>query len=241
MKTVKVEYAGADLEAMNFAENYHRWILDLLKPFLGKHLVEVGAGLGSFSEMLLEGDPNSLSLVEPSELYGQLSEAFAGNGHRTIVDTYHSIFADVRDEITSKNIPDSIIYINVLEHIEDDEGELRLIYQTLRDGGKCFIFVPALPILYGNFDRKLGHFRRYRKHELEAKCEAAGFKLLKSTYFDLPGIIPWFVKYRIFRSDELGSRAVNLYDRLVVPIARKIESIIKVPIGKNILLIAEKQ
>lgn len=236
----KVVYVGKDLEAMSFAVNYHRWIFEEISAYLGKSIIEVGAGIGSFSEMLLENGPDTLSLVEPSGLYGQLAETFASNGHRTDIDTYHAIFADVRDEIAAKSVPDSIIYINVLEHIEDDQGELKLIHQTLEDGGKCLLFVPALQALYGNFDRKLGHFRRYRKRELEDKCEAAGFKILKSTYFDFAGVMPWFVKYRLLGSEELGGGAVDLYDRLVVPIVKKIESAIKVPIGKNILLIAEK-
>lgn len=236
----KVVYVGKDLEAMSFAVNYHRWIFEDISAHLGKNIVEVGAGIGSFSEMLLECDPDTLSLVEPSGLYGRLTETFAGNGRRTDIDTYHAIFADVRNEIFSKNVPDTIIYINVLEHIEDDLGELKLIHQTLKAGGKCVLFVPALQALYGNFDRKLGHFRRYRKRELENKCEAAGFTVLKSNYFDFAGVVPWFVKYRLLRSEEIGGAAVDLYDRLVVPIFKRIESAVKVPIGKNILLIAEK-
>ena len=128
----------------------------------------------------------------------------------------------------------------MLEHIKDDRREIRLIHQSLTDGGKCLLFVPALQFLYGNFDRTLGHYRRYGKSELERKCGEAGFKILRSTYFDFAGVLPWFVKYRLLKSEELGGKAVELYDRLVVPIFKKIESAVKVPIGKNILLIAEK-
>lgn len=236
----KVVYVGKDLEAMSFAVNYHRWIFEEIYAYLGKNIIEVGAGIGSFSKMLLESDPDTLSLVEPSGLFSELAETFSGNGHRTDIDTYNAIFADVRTAIAAKNAPDSIIYINVLEHIEDDQAELSLIYESLKEGGKCLLFVPALQSLFGNFDRKLGHFRRYGKRELETKCEAAGFKILRSAYFDIAGVVPWFVKYRLLRSEEIGGGAVDLYDRLVVPIFKKIESAVKVPIGKNILLIAEK-
>lgn len=236
----KVVYVGKDLEAMNFAVNYHRWIYEEIAPHLGKNVIEVGAGIGSFSQMILGSAPDRLSLIEPSALYDQLVENITGNGHRTTIDTYHAIFADVRKEIAAKTSLDSIIYINVLEHIEDDQGELKLIYDTLRRGGKCILFVPALRALYGNFDRKLGHFRRYRRDELETKCKAAGFKILESTYFDIAGVVPWFVKYRLLRSEHLGGGAVDLYDRLVVPIFKKIEAVVNVPIGKNILLVAEK-
>ena len=236
----KVEYIGKDLEAMSFAVNYHRWIFEEISAYLGKNIIEVGAGIGSFSQMLLECDPDTLSLVEPSGMYEQLAVAFAENGRRTSVGIYNSIFAEVADEIVSEKAPDSIIYINVLEHVEDDRHELKLIHQALRDGGKCILFVPALQALYGNFDKKLGHFRRYGKCELEQKCAEAGFTILRSTYFDFAGVLPWFVKYRVLRSEDLGGGAVEAYDRLVVPIFKRIESMVKVPIGKNILLIAEK-
>ena len=173
-------------------------------------------------------------------MYAHLVETFAGNGHRTAIGTYNSIFAKVADEIASENRPDSIIYINVLEHIEDDRHELSLIHGALKEGGKCILFVPALQALYGNFDRKLGHYRRYAKADLEQKCVEAGFKIRKSTYFDFAGVLPWFVKYRLLKSEDIGGGAVELYDRLVVPVFKRIEAVVRVPIGKNILLIGEK-
>lgn len=236
----KVVYVGKDLEAMSFAVNYHRWILDEFRHLLGKHVVEVGAGTGSFSEMVLETKPKTLALVEPSDLYRDLTANVSPNGSGTKIDFYNAVFSAVAAEITAKQKPDSIIYVNVLEHIEDDNHELKLIYDSLSDGGRCFLFVPALMALYGEFDRKLGHFRRYTKKELEQKCQAAGFKVLKSKYFDFAGVVPWYVNYRLLKSESLGGGAVSFYDRAVVPVFRKIESIVNVPVGKNILLIAEK-
>jgi hypothetical protein len=130
--------------------------------------------------------------------------------------------------------------VNVLEHIEDDSRELEMVYETLAAGGRCFIFVPALRSLYGRFDEKIGHFRRYAIAEIEEKCRAAGFKVVRSKYFDLAGIVPWFVKYKLFRSDSLEPGAVALYDKLAVPVVSAVEKAIPVPIGKNILVVAEK-
>jgi 2-polyprenyl-3-methyl-5-hydroxy-6-metoxy-1,4-benzoquinol methylase len=144
-----VVYAGKDLEAMSFAVNYHRWILGEFRPFLGKHIVEVGAGTGSFSELILETDPETLSLVEPSEMYSQLVPALSQNECRTRLDFYHATFRAEAATLTEKQRPDSIIYVNVLEHIEDDEGELAAIYESLQVGGRCFLFVPALKALTG--------------------------------------------------------------------------------------------
>ena len=233
-------YVGKDLEAMSFAENYHRWILDEFRPFLGKRLVEVGAGTGLFTELLLNERPESLTAVEPSAMFDSLQANMAGVLHNTQLTLHRAIFADVCGEIRKTERPDSIIYVNVLEHIEDDIKELELIYDTLPDGGRCFIFVPALMSLYGAFDRAIGHFRRYAKREIEDKCSQVGLRLLRSHYFDLLGVVPWYVKYRLIGSDSLEPGAVAVYDRFAVPAVRILERIIRPPIGKNLLLVCEK-
>ncbi len=236
----KVEYVGKDLEAMDFAVNYHRWILELIKPFLGEHLVEVGAGTGSFSELLLETEPKTLSLIEPSAMVETLRTNSAVKSSVSDVQIFPNIFAEVAEQLEQKQSPDSIIYINVLEHIADDRDELKKVHQTLREKGRVFIFVPALPLLLSEFDKYIGHFRRYRKAELREKCEAAGFRILLSRYFDVAGILPWFLKYRLSKSLTMESGAVQFYDKFVVPVAQPLERLLPPPIGKNLLVVAEK-
>ncbi|MDQ3129211.1 MAG: class I SAM-dependent methyltransferase [Acidobacteriota bacterium] len=236
----RVVYIGKDLEAMSFAVNYHNWILDEFRPFLGANIVEVGSGTGSFSELLLREKPETLNMVEPSEMFVYLKQNISQLKAETETHFYQAVFAQVCDEIAARKKPDSIIYVNVLEHIEDDSAELKMIYETLKPGGRCFIFVPALMSLYGEFDRKIGHFRRYTKIETEEKCAAAGFKILKSKYFDFAGIFPWYVKYKLLKSDSLESGAVTAYDKFAVPLISRFESFFNFPVGKNVLLIAEK-
>jgi SAM-dependent methyltransferase len=236
-----VTYEGRDLEAMSFARNYHRWILRVFEPHLGKRLVEVGAGAGSFSELLLARPFDSLSLVEPSrEMYALLTSNLEALRAGERVKPYNAVFRQVAEAIESEQRPDSVIYINVLEHIADDEGELRAVHSTLAPGGRAFVFVPALRWLYGSFDRLIQHQRRYAKEELERKCEAAGFRVVLSRYFDLAGVLPWWVKYRLLKSETMEAGAVRLYDRLVVPLAEAFEGVVAPPLGKNIILIAEK-
>jgi len=151
-----------------------------------------------------------------------------------------SIFASARIAIVRHQRPDTIIYVNVLEHIEDDRAELAMIYDSLEEGGHALIFVPALMALYGPFDERIGHYRRYSKGEIEEKCRSAGFEIVLSKYFDLAGVLPWFVKYRLLRSDSLGSGAVKIYDKLVVPIAKPFERLINIPLGKNVLMAVRK-
>jgi SAM-dependent methyltransferase len=236
-----VIYAGRDLEAMSFARNYHRWILELFEPYLGTRIVEVGAGTGSFSELILTRPVETLSLVEPSTaMYRLLVENVRGLKTKARVETYNAVFGDVAASLGADERPDSIIYVNVLEHIADDEAELRIIQRTLAERGRAFIFVPALRWLYGSFDRELGHQRRYTLGELQEKCRGAGFRILKSTYFDSAGVLPWWVKYRLLGSRTLGPGAVKLYDRFAVPLVKRMEALVAPPLGKSLLLVAEK-
>lgn len=240
MNADKVEYAGKDLEAMDFAVRYHNWILEVFRPYLGKRIVEVGAGTGSFSELLLETQPESLTLVEPSEMFERLELAMGSRNGVSRPRLHNNIFRNVAAEIKDEQRPDSIIYVNVLEHIDDDELELEVVHDTLAQGGRLFIFVPANRFLFSNFDRNIGHCRRYGKKELHQKLDAAGFRLVKSRWFDLLGVLPWLIKYRFMRSTTMESGAVQAYDRYIVPAIRPIENLINPPIGKNLIVIAEK-
>jgi SAM-dependent methyltransferase len=236
-----VGYVGKDLEAMSFAVNYHRWILSTFAPYLGKRVVEVGAGTGSFSELLLEQRPQSLSLVEPSRsMFSELSQHVQQFSGSVDLQLYNETFDRVAGQIRSRQQPDSIVYVNVLEHTADDESEIRVIRETLGPGGRVFIFVPALSWLYGSFDREINHYRRYSRRDIDSKCRAAGFTILVSRYFDLPGVLPWWVKYRLLQSRKMEPGAVRFYDRAVVPLAKRLEAMITPPLGKNILLVAEK-
>jgi SAM-dependent methyltransferase len=230
----KFKYLGKDLEAMSFAKNYHKWIIEEFKPYLGHRVAEVGAGTGNFSELLMT-HTHHLIAFEPSEnMYPLLKERFAEN---TSVETINSAFRREFSNLTGRL--DSILYVNVLEHIEDDEQELSLVYKTLRQGGHALIFVPAHSFLYSDLDKHIGHFRRYRKKDIIELAKRAGFRIIKARYFDLAGVIPWYVAFVLFKKQITGAK-VSLYDNLAVPIIQRIERYISPPIGKNILLIIQK-
>jgi hypothetical protein len=139
-----------------------------------------------------------------------------------------------------RHVPDTAVYINVLEHIEEDQAELNAVFAALDRGGRILIFVPALPLLMSPMDRELGHFRRYTMKQLASKCSAAGFKISLARYFDMLGIVPWWMKYRVLRSNTMQARTVRVHDRFVVPLSRSLERIFTPPWGKNIILVGEK-
>lgn len=224
---------------MAFARKYHAWIFEEIQPYLGERIVEVGAGIGSFSKLLLSDRPRWIGLVEPSEMCERLAASVAEWRKSTDISVYRSTFREVAESIEAQK-PESIVYVNVLEHVADDRMELESMYRALPRNGRIVIFVPALPWLYGALDRRLGHYRRYRKTELEAACRSIGFTIVHSRYFDLAGVVGWWLKYKVLRSESLEGGVVDFYDRYVVPISKKIESAFAPPIGKNVLLVARK-
>lgn len=228
-------YFGKDLEAMSFARNYHKWVLDEFKNYLGDHVAEVGAGMGSFSEYLLDAGIEKLVAFEPStNMYPSLEGKFSGNDK---VETINDYFEGKSQRYSDSF--DSICYINVLEHIEDDATALSHAYRALHEKGHVLIFVPALSFLYSKLDNKLGHFRRYTKDQLVEVVSSAGFTVKNVKYFDIAGIIPWYIAFVLLKQTAMQSN-VSMYDNIVVPVMSKIERVITPPIGKNLVLVGQK-
>jgi 2-polyprenyl-3-methyl-5-hydroxy-6-metoxy-1,4-benzoquinol methylase len=235
------KYEGRELESMWVARNYRRWILRRLNPFLGQRIVEVGAGDGSFSELLLERKPQSLTSIEPSaNMYPLLVKKLARIDPGHTVRAIQSTLMDTALQYPEIGDTDSIVYINVLEHVEDDQSELRTAHSMLASGGRVLVFVPAHEWLMSRFDRKLGHFRRYTRESLMAKFKRAGFTIRFSAYFDVLGIFPWWLKYRILQSEEMEASLVRAFDRCGVPLSRAFDLITNFRIGKNVIVVGEK-
>ncbi|MCB1792312.1 MAG: class I SAM-dependent methyltransferase [Gammaproteobacteria bacterium] len=233
MDNDKQAYFGKDLEAMSFAVNYHQWIVDEFAPYLGSEVAEIGAGTGNFSAFLLDAGISRLAAFEPSaNMYPLLEQRFAQDRR---VDTFNDFFETLSGQFPQRF--DAVAYVNVLEHIEDDTLALRHARSTLKPGGHLLIFVPALQFLYSELDRQVGHFRRYDRRSLTEAVESAGFEIIKLKYFDVLGIIPWYIAFTLMKQTTTGTN-VSLYDRVAVPVMRRIERVLTPPVGKNLLLVA---
>lgn len=239
-KTTKIQesidYTGEDLDSMSGTPNYSDWVIGMFKEYVGSSLLEVGSGSGNFTkELLARFSDIDLTLLEPSQQYEKLVE------NKEITSKVKKVLKGVLSEYASqlKGV-DTVLYNNVLEHVEDDQTELELVYDLLPQGGHVITFSPAMPFLMSDFDRSIGHYRRYTKKDIDAKFKKAGFKILKSHYVDLPGIIPWFVVFTLMKQNLSGGNAA-LYDSLVVPILKRLEPSQILPFGKNVLTIGVKE
>jgi SAM-dependent methyltransferase len=233
-------YEGEDLEAMSAAKKYYAWIVHTIKPYLGNHIVEGGAGAGTFSQLLRDvGEPEHLTLIEPSKKTHAILKDRIVSTDKTKVHTINDYLKG--NEKRLKGSADTFVYINVFEHIEDDRKELEMISSSLQKGGHAIIFVPALKMLYSEFDRGIGHYRRYNKARLRSLAEKAGMEVVSMRYMDMAGILPWYVNMVLLKNKNLSPSMVRLYDTFFVPVIRAIESIVQAPVGKNVLLVAKKR
>jgi SAM-dependent methyltransferase len=226
-------YPGKELEAMSSADHYRRWIVDDFARYLGRSVAEVGAGIGSITRILLEQPIERIESFEPSaNMFPHLAEAVRGQARATAVNGLFGAEQAGRDF-------DSVVYINVIEHVEHEREELLAAFAALRPGGFLLVFVPALAWLYSDFDREVGHFRRYSRDGLERVIVHAGFEIVESRYFDVAGVLPWYLYFTLL-GRRMGHGSVSLYDRIVVPPMRVLENLVRPPIGKNILLVARR-
>lgn len=228
-------YFGTDLEIMSNANNYYNWIISEFKHFIGNNIAEIGAGSGNFTEFLLKENIKKISSYEPSKnMYKILKNKFSNN---KIVNIYNGYFGN--SNVPQKELFDTILYINVLEHIKDDKKELLNVQKSLKPNGHVLIFVPALNWLYSDFDKKVGHYRRYNKNDLKLLLEEVGFTIKKLKYFDSIGILPWYIFSVILKLD-ISNSSVSTYDKLIIPFISTIEKRISPFIGKNLIAVAQK-
>lgn len=224
---------GFEFASLNEAGNYRRALLREFGPNLKGRVLEIGAGVGQITEMLMTVSTiELLASVEPNPSFcSEIRRRFPA----------HSIINGTSADIPSKGDWNSIVSINVLEHIQDDEDELARYYALLaRRSGTLNLFVPARPELYAPIDKDFGHFRRYTKPDLKHKLEQAGFKVERLRYFNIVGYIAWWAAFCFLKKRQFSARSVRIFDRLIFPSVYRLESAIAPPpFGQSLLAVAK--
>lgn len=233
--------AADDLERLGSAKYYFEWVLDEFRPYLHGRVVEVGAGRGTITRKLVDRYPDlSVVALEPAEnLFPEL-EAWVADARVTARrQTLEAWLADGAAEAADE--VDAALYLNVLEHIADDAREIALVASALRPGGALLVFGPAHEWLYSKLDHKAGHYRRYDLARLRRLVQDAGMEVVSLRYFDLLGVLPYVVVYRLFRRAKISGSTLWGYDRLIVPVSRFVQRVVgHPPVGKNFVLVAVK-
>jgi SAM-dependent methyltransferase len=210
---------------------YHDWLTSLALPYLGDSPIELGSGLGDYAQTWLDRGVDRITAteVDPSRL-AYLRARFAGE-HRIRVMSLDVVAPPVAQH-------SSFVAFNVLEHIENQDGTLRAAHALLRPGGAVIMFVPAFEFAMSRFDRQVGHVRRYTVGSMRSALLAAGLKVEKAHYVNMPGLPAWFIGMRMLRMTPGEGRLLSLWDSHVVPKARKWESLHRAPFGQSVFAVA---
>jgi len=225
------------LRMMEGAGSYNHWLFEQCKPYLGARVLEVGSGVGNISKYLLQ-KPFAL-LTDYSEHYvAELRNKF---GHLKNIKTsvLDLLDEDSVQKLNSQLKIDTILSLNVLEHIKDDRTAIANMYRLLGRSGRIVLLVPSHQWLFSPMDSMLEHHRRYDKMDLRSKLEEAGFKITSARYLNWLGALGWFVNGRILRRKLVPSRQLRLFDFLIVLL--RIEKFIDPPFGLSLLIVAEKR
>ncbi|MBN3038355.1 MAG: class I SAM-dependent methyltransferase [Candidatus Omnitrophica bacterium] len=227
--------------AIREAVNYYRWLYNDFKDYIGDSILEIGGGIGNFSNLL--SDRKRLVIVDiVEEVVQRLDNIFEDKANVSVFK------ADICDkgfvDSVIKNGFDTIICVNVLEHIADDIGALKNMRELLSTrGGHLLLLVPAHEILFSDLDRVVGHHRRYNKKPLRQKLEQAGFSINKLYYLNCLGAIGWFINYKILKYKEVvcqsTDRQIKIFDRFLVPLVSRMESILKPPFGISLIAVCD--
>ena len=230
-----IETEDFEMRALSLADNYRAALLREFSSYVHGHVLEVGAGIGQITEALLKNSEVSrLVSIEPhSPFYRELLQKFPGH---TVV---HGTIDDLKDE----DHWNAIISFNVLEHIKDDERELKNYHdRLLKNKGTLCLFAPARPELYSQLDKDFAHFRRYTKLELRQKLERAGFQITRLRYYNFAGYLAWLLVFRLFKKRHFNPGSVRFFDRFVFPPMHGFESHICAPfVGQSLLAAARAQ
>jgi SAM-dependent methyltransferase len=213
--------------------NYQRWIIEEMQPWLHGSILEVGAGIGNMTPYLAAAPGvTDVCALEPNpDAYQQLGEACEGIDGATATLGTVEVLGDRRF--------DTVVYINCLEHIRDEEGELQRVKQHLAGpDAHLIIFSPALEFLYGELDRVSGHWRRYSRPSLLAAVQNAGYEVQQARYVDLLSIAPYWLSNRVLKRDSIGDMSIDIYDRYYVRAARLLHKAVRSPLGKSLMCIA---
>ncbi|MEP7351633.1 MAG: methyltransferase, partial [Acidobacteriota bacterium] len=200
------------LHALSAAPRFNRWMADTIRPFVGERVMEIGSGIGNLTRALVKGRPRYVATDINPEHMARLKTRFP---QRPNLEVHRCDLTSPPDFAPFANSMDTIICLNVLEHIDDDRLGLKNIYSALSPEGRAIILVPEGQSVYGTIDEALGHFRRYSEAELQEKMEKTGFKVEQIVRFNRVSRPAWFVSGRIIKRKALDVNQMRLYDRMV--------------------------
>ena len=200
------------LDAFSVTPRFNRWMADAIRPYVGRRVLEIGAGMGNLSRQLARRRQRYVASDIDEEHIERLRKRLR---HHVHLETEFCDLSRTEDFLPFANSMDTVVCLNVLEHIEDDRGALRNIHSALAPGGRAIVLVPEGQRLYGKLDEVLGHHRRYSHRQLRERLEEAGFTVETILDFNRVSRPAWFVSGKILRRSSISRLQLRIFDRLV--------------------------
>lgn len=233
--TTPFDYVGGELHLFREAHHWKRYLREQTAPYIVGDVLEVGAGIGGTTRVLHQATCASWTCLEPDrKLVAELTTAIeplrdrAGRPPRVAVSGLAELPAELRF--------DSILYIDVLEHIEDDRSEIAKAADRLNKGGHIIVLSPAHPWLFTPFDESIGHFRRYNRRSL-GRCTPPTAPMVRLRYLDAVGIAASLGNRLVTRASMPTAQQIRVWDDWMVPLSRWVDPLFAYRVGKSVLAI----
>ncbi len=219
------------LDRLGGAHRFNAWVFSRFRRYLGQHVLEVGCGSGNFTT-LIAADGRQVTACDLHAPYVDIARARLAAYPQARVLCADATRADFGGNY------DTVVLLDVLEHIEDDVGFLTRLRATLRPGGRIVLKVPAYRWLYCDMDRAIGHYRRYDRASLRAALRAGGFEVVEQRYFNVFAVLGWFLNGKLLGRTTPPAEQLAAFERLV-PLFRVFEAVTRVPFGISLIAVGE--
>ncbi len=223
------------LDDMSIARNFNGWMADSIKPHLGKRILEVGSGIGNISRLLPKREKLTVTDLDPVYL-NLLKETFEND--ETVNVAKLDLGSDEDFAALGEASYDTIVCLNVLEHVEDDAAALQRMRRALEPDGTLILLVPQYAGLYGSYDRQVGHYRRYEKGALESLIKQNGYTIEKSFGFNMFAIPGWWLNAVLLQKEKMDTFQLKIFDKLV-PLLRHLDPLFP-DTGLSVICVGKK-
>jgi SAM-dependent methyltransferase len=230
-------YPGNELELFKFAINWKRYFSNIIKPYIHGDVLEVGAGNGSTTELFLDKKFSSWTCLEPDpNLSGFLRNRTKTDDKFSLCDVISGTIYDIN---TEKKF-DVILYIDVLEHINDDAGEINKLAGLIKPGGILVVLSPSYQWLFSEFDKSIGHYRRYTGKSL-AEIMPVDFHRLLIKYLDSVGVLASLLNRLLLHQSIPSYSQIKFWDNVIVRLSEWFDRLVFHSFGKSVLAIYQKK
>jgi SAM-dependent methyltransferase len=230
-------YIGQELELFRKAYNWKQYYRNIILPYLKGEILEVGAGIGATTEHLVNPDVSSWICLEPDTELAKRIELLISNKS---LPSVCKLLIGTTDDLPLSKQYDAIIYMDVIEHIEDDGAELKRAAALLKPGGHLVILVPAHNWLRSPLDDSIGHFRRYNKARLKSVIPDS-LNQVRLSYLDSVGLLASLGNKLFLKKTYPNARQIKIWDSAMVPVSKLIDPIMGFNAGKSVLGIWQKK